>query len=108
MHATGILHRDVKTGNLLLGGNGTVKLGDFGIAELAADLEEEQRNRHSLIGRGKPSGGFHKRHLVRAQPLLETLYSRLNCRSCVLSYQQLQRFQHLRRFWQKQSASLCT
>ena len=45
-----------------------VKLGDFGIAELAADLEEEQRDRHSLVGRGKPSGGFHKRHLVGCKP----------------------------------------
>ena len=65
VHAAGILHRDVKTGNLLMGLDGTVRLGDFGIAELAADLEEEQRDRSSLVGRGKPSGGFHKKHLVR-------------------------------------------
>lgn len=66
MHAAGILHRDIKTGNLLTSrdGSSSVKLGDFGIAELAADLEEEQRHRGSLVSRGKPSGGFHKRHLV--------------------------------------------
>ena len=69
MHAAGILHRDIKTGNLLMSGSNAVKLGDFGIAELAADLEEEQRDRHSLIGRGKPSGGFHKRHLVSCRAL---------------------------------------
>ena len=48
----------------MTGADGRAILGDFGIAELAAVLAEEQADRSNLIRRGKPSGGFHKRHLV--------------------------------------------
>src|SRR5689334_21468634 len=36
LHAQGILHRDVKPGNILLTPNGQVKMIDFGIAHMYA------------------------------------------------------------------------
>lgn len=39
-HGRGIIHRDIKPGNILMGKNGTVKILDFGIAQIVSGSEE--------------------------------------------------------------------
>lgn len=41
-HAEGVLHRDLKPGNVLLAQDGTVKVGDFGVAKMAEGMHLTQ------------------------------------------------------------------
>ncbi|XP_064259568.1 uncharacterized protein LOC135289689 isoform X2 [Passer domesticus] len=47
LHANQVIHRDVKSDNILLGRDGCVKLADFGLCAL---LSPEQRKRRSMVG----------------------------------------------------------
>ncbi|CCW65429.1 unnamed protein product [Phytomonas sp. EM1] len=47
MHEEGVIHRDLKPGNIMLDGNLTVKIGDFG---LAAELFHEGDRRRTICG----------------------------------------------------------
>ena len=60
-HAAGVLHRDVKPGNLLIGHDGQVKVTDFGIAHSARDREPDQhRGAHRHDGLSRPGAGLRR------------------------------------------------
>ncbi|MER5182707.1 serine/threonine-protein kinase [Streptomyces sp. NPDC002896] len=51
-HREGVVHRDIKPGNLLLATDGTVKLGDFGIARFLDDPAAALTSTGQIVGTG--------------------------------------------------------
>ncbi|CAN6483701.1 unnamed protein product [Victoria cruziana] len=50
LHSHGHIHRDVKAGNILIDGNGAVKLADFGVSAGMFDTGDRQRSRNTFVG----------------------------------------------------------
>ena len=67
-HSQGILHRDIKPGNLLLDRDGTVKILDMGLARIGvsgdADSDDSERTRRWRCRPSSARGGSTFRHTV--------------------------------------------
>ncbi|HET7194599.1 MAG TPA: serine/threonine-protein kinase [Nocardioides sp.] len=65
-HAAGVIHRDVKPGNVLLGYDGRIKLADFGIARLIGETV-----RHTRTGQAIGTAAYLSPEQVRGEDVTE-------------------------------------
>ncbi|MEX0936871.1 MAG: transporter substrate-binding protein [Pirellulales bacterium] len=49
-HSAGLIHRDVKPANLLLSGDGTIKVTDFGLAKITSAQSQQMTQAGTVIG----------------------------------------------------------
>jgi eukaryotic-like serine/threonine-protein kinase len=65
-HGAGVIHRDVKPGNVLLGHDGRIKLADFGIARLIGETV-----RHTRTGQAIGTAAYLSPEQVRGEDVTE-------------------------------------